>query len=140
MPTASAVVADLIDTAVGRTRITFKTLELWSSRAPRVTLGAHANVQGRFYLRFTIDDHPGVLSQLAGILGRYEISIASVIQHESGEEADHGISEVTLYQKFYGEPESDRNAARRDTYAFKACVLRPLEWAGLLMSTQDQGA
>jgi hypothetical protein len=54
-------------------------------------------------------------------------------------EADRGISDVALYQKFYGEPESDRNAVRRDIYAFKACVLRPLEWAGLLMSTQDQG-
>ena len=30
MPTASAVVADLIDTVVGRTAITFRTLELWS--------------------------------------------------------------------------------------------------------------
>ena len=55
-------------------------------------------------------------------------------------EADHGISDVALYQKFYGASESDRNAARRDIYAFKACVVRPLEWAGLLMSTQDQGS
>ena len=30
MPTASAVVADMIDTAVGRTGITFRTLNLWS--------------------------------------------------------------------------------------------------------------
>ena len=29
MPTASAVVADMIDTVVGRTAITFRTLELW---------------------------------------------------------------------------------------------------------------
>ena len=33
MPTASAVVADLIDTVVGRTAITFRTLELWSDHA-----------------------------------------------------------------------------------------------------------
>lgn len=82
MPTASAVVSDLIDTAVGRTGITFRTLELWSARAPHVTLGDHANVRGRFYLRFTIHDHPGVLSDIAGVLGRHDISIASVIQHE----------------------------------------------------------
>ena len=31
MPTASAVVADLIDTVVGRTAITFRTLHLWSN-------------------------------------------------------------------------------------------------------------
>src|SRR6056297_2976021 len=39
MPTASAVVADMIDTAVGRTRLTFQTLEYFSSEnAPRVLL------------------------------------------------------------------------------------------------------
>jgi hypothetical protein len=54
-------------------------------------------------------------------------------------EADHGISDVALYQKLHGEPESDRNAARRGIYAFWTCVLQPLEWAGLLMSTQEQG-
>src|SRR5215475_11878686 len=37
MPTASAVVADIIDTAVGRAGITFRTLELWSNRKARVT-------------------------------------------------------------------------------------------------------
>ncbi len=82
MPTASAVVSDLIDTAVGRTRITFRTLELWSGRPPRVTLGDHAQARGRYYLRFTIRDSPGVLGDIAGVLGGYDISIASVIQHE----------------------------------------------------------
>ena len=86
MPTASAVVADLIDTAVGRTRITFRTLELWSQREARVHLSDHANVPGRYYLRFTVDDHPGVLSEIAGVLGDHQISIASVIQHEPQEE------------------------------------------------------
>ena len=38
MPTASVVVADLIDTAVGRTAITFQTLELWSDEANRCLL------------------------------------------------------------------------------------------------------
>ena len=60
MPTASAVVADLIDTVVGRTAITFRTLNLWSDgrrsrRAPRDP----AKVPGRFYLRFNVDDRPG---------------------------------------------------------------------------------
>ena len=86
MPTASAVVADLIDTAVGRTQITFRTLELWSQREARVQLADHARVKGRFYLRLTVEDHPGVLADIAGILGRRKISIASVIQHEPDEE------------------------------------------------------
>lgn len=82
MPTASAVVADMVDTAVGRTQITFRTLELWSQREARVRMADDANISGRFYLRFNVDDYPGVLAEITGILGRHRISIASVIQHE----------------------------------------------------------
>ena len=45
-----------------------------------------AKVPGRFYLRFNVDDRPGVMAEIAGILGRHNISIASVIQHETEEE------------------------------------------------------
>ncbi len=33
-----------------------------------------------YYLRFTVKDQPGVLSQIAGILGNHEISIESMVQ------------------------------------------------------------
>ncbi len=82
MPTASAVVADLIDMAVGRTQLTFKTLQLWSDREARVAARPPALAPGRYYLRLQVDDHPGVLAEVAGVLGRHHISIASVIQHE----------------------------------------------------------
>ncbi len=85
MPTASAVVADMIDTAVGRTKLTFQTLELWSNRAARVSSADHAGAKGRFYLRVIVDDHPGVLAQITQVLGDHEISIASVLQHEARE-------------------------------------------------------
>ncbi len=82
MPTASAVVADVIDTAVGRTAITFRTLELWSNRKARVRPSDYAKTTGRFYLRSMVQDHPGVLAQIANVLGKYDISIASVLQQE----------------------------------------------------------
>ena len=82
MPTASAVVADMIDTAVGRTEITFRTLELWSQREAQVAPRDHARLAGRYYLRFQVEDSPGVMSEITGALGRHGISIASVIQHE----------------------------------------------------------
>jgi homoserine dehydrogenase len=83
MPTASAVVADMIDTAVGRTKITFKTLELWSPGEARVTLNQYSQAKGRFYLRVNVEDHPGVLAQITAALGKQEISISSVLQHEA---------------------------------------------------------
>ena len=82
MPTASAVVADLIDTAVGRTQLTFKTLQLWSDREARVELRDPTLTPSRYYLRLLVQDHPGVLAEVTGILGKHDISIASVIQHE----------------------------------------------------------
>ena len=82
MPTASAVVADLIDTAVGRTQLTFKTLQLWSDREARVELRDPKLTPSRYYLRLLVQDHSGVLAEVTGILGKHDISIASVIQHE----------------------------------------------------------
>jgi homoserine dehydrogenase len=82
MPTASAVVADMIDTAVGRTAITFRTLELWSNRQARVTTAPSDAARARFYLRVMVDDHPGVLAQVTTVLGAHDISIASVLQQE----------------------------------------------------------
>lgn len=89
MPTASAVVADVIDTVLGRAAITFRTLRLWSERRESaVAVRDPDKVSGRFYLRFNVEDRPGVLAEIAGVLGRHRISIASVIQHEAEEAAD----------------------------------------------------
>lgn len=82
MPTASAVVADMIDMVVGRAPITFRNLELWTDQASAARPLDHAKSTGKFYLRFMAADKPGVLAEIAGVLGKYEISIASVIQHD----------------------------------------------------------
>jgi len=88
MPTASAVVADIIDTAVGRSKITFRTLELWSNQTARVDPADYATAAGRFYIRVNVEDHPGVFSQITSMLGEQQISIASVLQHEVETEGD----------------------------------------------------
>ena len=88
MPTASAVAADLIDTAVGRTRLTFQTLEYFSmDQPPRVKLRDADTISGRYYFRLRVANHPGTLAAIANVLAEHGISIASVIQHESGDGA-----------------------------------------------------
>jgi len=89
MPTASAVVADMIDTAVGRTELTFRTLELWSAAEARVKTCDHSEVKGKYYLRLMVNDRPGVMAQVAGVLGDNEISIASIVQRQSKDLANH---------------------------------------------------
>jgi homoserine dehydrogenase len=94
MPTASAVMADVIDMAVGRAQRTFQTLRLWSANGKQLTLQPKASVRSRFYLRLNVRDKPGVMADVAGALAKHHISIASIIQHEALE--DHEGDTVPL--------------------------------------------
>jgi homoserine dehydrogenase len=94
MPTASAVVADLIDLAVGRAQRTFQTLRLWSGSSSGIRLQPSTTVRSRFYLRLMVEDRPGVLADIAHVLAKHQISISSVIQHEAPE--DHEGDTVPL--------------------------------------------
>jgi homoserine dehydrogenase len=85
MPTASSVVAGVIDLATGRGQQTFRAWRLWESTPPGPTFQPSHQSKSRFYLRFTISDRPGTLARIASILGEHGISIASVIQHETPE-------------------------------------------------------
>ena len=85
MPTASAVVADLVDVALGRAGITFNAMKTFSGHCERAPVADILQIKTRYYLRFSVIDKPGVLAKISGILGNYEISIASVIQHKAKE-------------------------------------------------------
>jgi len=86
MPTASAVLADLIDIAVGRAQRTFAAAKLWSANNRGYTLRPSTGVRSRFYLRVLVQDQPGMLADVARVLADHSISIASLIQHEALEE------------------------------------------------------
>jgi len=88
LPTASAVVADLVEIAReirrgGAGRVAPLSYLPESLRpVPLVPLG---ELHGRAYLRFTAVDRPGVLAHIAGELGAHEIGIESVIQKGRGD-------------------------------------------------------
>jgi homoserine dehydrogenase len=105
MPTASAVVADMVDTCAGRTQITFRNMELWSKRTMNVRLCDFSQLPGRYYLRFLVEDHPGVLAEITGVLGRHRISIASIIQHEPNGETIGDVKLVPLVIMTHQAPE-----------------------------------
>jgi len=88
MPTASAVVADVVDVALGRALTTFQTTWMASEARPRANVLPMDQIQSRYYVRMIVADRPGVLAQIAGIFGTHAISIASVNQHE-GEEGGY---------------------------------------------------
>ncbi len=53
-------------------------------------------------------------------------------------EANHGTTERALFAVFYGEEHDWDNAGWREMAAFSSCVLRPLEWAGLLVQAREE--
>ncbi|MDR2172233.1 MAG: homoserine dehydrogenase [Planctomycetaceae bacterium] len=81
-PTASAVVGDVIDTVLGRTKITFDTLNLWNNNEQSVPVKRADNFYGKSYLRFDAEDRAGVMRDFAAVFEKNNISIASMIQHE----------------------------------------------------------
>lgn len=94
MPTASSVVADLIDLAVGRAQKTFAAAKLWSGADRGFSIEPSEKVRSRFYLRLMVRDQPGVLADVCRALADQRISISSVIQHEARE--DHPEQLVPL--------------------------------------------
>ena len=85
MPTASAVIADVVDIArnvVGRVT---PSAELKLSDDVRVA--PMSELETKYYLRLNVADRPGVLAQIAKVLGDLRISIASAIQKETDEVA-----------------------------------------------------
>jgi homoserine dehydrogenase len=85
LPTTSAVVADLLDAAHSVVTGVRERLS-WSGEAP-LRVAPMGELRTKYYLRLTITDQPGVLAQIARVLGDAEISIASVLQKEADEEA-----------------------------------------------------
>jgi homoserine dehydrogenase len=85
MPTASAVLSDVIEIARRIAHgLPSLSLELPSVGPAPLPLTPMESIQSCYYLRVTAQDRPGVLSRVTGILGENDISIANVIQKGRG--------------------------------------------------------
>jgi homoserine dehydrogenase len=86
MPTASAVMADILQLARERGGEVANPLGFPAAGIKRARVKPMDDVLCEYYLRFQARDKPGVLGAIASVLGRHGISIASVIQQGRGEE------------------------------------------------------
>jgi homoserine dehydrogenase len=77
-PTASAVVADLIDIARGRGAPVWGAASAALSAAPAVPM---ADYVGAYFLRLMVLDRPGVIADVAGALRDSGVSLESMLQH-----------------------------------------------------------
>ena len=91
-PTASSVVADLIDIARGENGTVFSVPARKMEKIDRAESG---NRTGKTYIRFVVADKPGVLAEITAAMRDANVSIESLIQTEKTGEGSVLISMVT---------------------------------------------
>lgn len=116
MPTASAVVADIIDAAKSvQQGVSSPISQAWlADSQAEVSVCPIDDIETRYYLRFVVADRPGVLAKIGTILGNCDISIASVIQKEP-----HGIDTVSLVMLTHTAREKNMKAALAQIYTLE---------------------
>lgn len=103
-PTASAVVADLIDIARGDIGAPFS-IPVGELDAALPAASGHRS--GRAYLRFTVADRPGVLAEITAAMRDAGVSIESMIQKGRGVAGDApGAGQVLVAMVTHEGPES----------------------------------
>jgi homoserine dehydrogenase len=79
MPTAVSVVADIVDVAAsrihGESGLATRGIQLRSR-----PVMSPDEIETRYYLRFDVGDHPGVLGRIASALGAEGVSIEQMVQ------------------------------------------------------------
>lgn len=83
MPTAVSVVADLVDVAIAKKSGAAGNMTRAIRLAERA-LAPMADVETRYYVRFTVYDRPGVLAKITGELGERGVSIEQLVQKGRG--------------------------------------------------------
>ena len=77
LPTAGAVIGDIMEAAADRSGCSE-----WLLRNPSLPVRRAETISIRCYLRLSLKDQPDVIAQVAHVLGKNRISIASIIQKE----------------------------------------------------------
>jgi len=97
MPTASAVISDIVDIArniLGGTARRIPPLSYQRKNIRKIPILPIDDLVTHYYFRFSALDHPGVLSTISGILGKYDISIQSM--HQKGRKTNGAVPVVML--------------------------------------------
>jgi len=99
-PTSSSVISDLADAGMaivgGRSRSTFTPHNVYGSPVKVEDTVSH------YYLRIEADARPGVLAQIAAVLGEHSIGIISLLQPDERESGDRAQLILMLHEARYG--------------------------------------
>jgi len=100
LPTGSAVVSDLVEIARNirsNSHHRVPAAAFVSEARKLLRICPMAEIESLYYLRFMVEDHPGVLAKISGILGKNQISISSMIQQ--GRKIEGGVPLVMMTHK-----------------------------------------
>ncbi|MCX7742592.1 MAG: homoserine dehydrogenase [Tepidimonas sp.] len=127
-PTASAVIADLVDvtrlhTADPQHRVPHLAFQPYAMSD--LTIVPMERVVTGYYLRLRVADQPGVLAEVTGILARAGISIDAVLQREADEVGGEGSTQTDLIILTHDTVEGTMNAALAAMQALPT-VLAPI--------------
>lgn len=78
LPTGSAIVSDIINACHNKNKHNYLNMSEEEWKAENAVI--NNNWEAEYFIRMTVLDKPGVLARIAGIFGKHEVSIASVIQ------------------------------------------------------------
>jgi homoserine dehydrogenase len=81
-PTASAVVADLVDIAKSPSFGPVEDRFVVRALGKTIPVKSIFSILSRYYLRFYVIDRPSVLAAISKVLGKHKISISDVMQRE----------------------------------------------------------
>lgn len=95
-PTASAVVADIVDIAIGNAGRTFAQFRMLGDVTGPPKYVPMEQLRSRYYIRLTVVDRPGVMAMVTKIFGDRQISLKAVTQHESAAAASDGSAMVVV--------------------------------------------
>lgn len=95
LPTSSAVAADIARVALGTYGRDFAAMAQFGD-VPEAALVHPEEIETRYYFRLDCLDRPGVLAQVAGIVGEEGISIASVRQQEVAADGQQHVPVVFM--------------------------------------------
>jgi homoserine dehydrogenase len=95
-PTASAVVADLVDIGLGNAGRVFSQFQMLNDVTAPPKYVSMDDEASRFYVRLQVVDRPGVMAQLTKVFGDRQISLKAITQHEPPASGDEGIVPVVV--------------------------------------------
>ncbi len=84
MPTASAVVGDIIE--IGRNMAFNTSSRIGCTCYEEKSILPISELSAQYYIRMTVTDRPGVLAGIAGVFGNNDVSIATVLQKSNTED------------------------------------------------------